>query len=569
MSGEPLSIQLLGISSQYVHASLAPWCLKKGLESYAKAPYTARVVEGTVNERPEQVLNRVAEVRPRVLAICCYIWNISYIRALLPRLRAVLPDTIMVLGGPEVSYRAEDALRSLPEADYLIAGEGELPLAKLLDALAGRGERDDVPGLCCRTARGLMLKPPYIHPAMPPSPIGSEYIEALQGRIAYLETSRGCPYSCAFCLSGRGEKLREQPLEEAFQDLLALAGSGAKTIKLVDRTFNANRRRAETILRFLSDKAKEGVIPPGITFHFEVAGDLLDEGTLAVVAGAPRGLFQFEIGLQSMDEDTLKAIRRKTDLDKWEHRVRKLIEAGTAHVHLDLIAGLTGEDLAAFIRGFDRVYALRPQALQLGFLKLIHGCAMREEPETYPCAFDPNPPYQVLSTPWMSKEDLDSLAVAETALNRLHNSGRFPRTLHYLTYTLGLAPYQLFFNLGQAILEAGDAAQSLDGLTNLLYGELARRYPEEETRLYDLLLLDRLASIPTTVLPRCLKRKDKRFFQVKRALEQRFPRPHGTARAVAFVYHGAERAVFCDYAPELKDPVTELYPVAEVGLEEL
>lgn len=566
---KPLSITLVGIASQYVHASLAPWCLLQGLAQFAQAPYYAQVAEGTVNEPQDKVLSRLVETKPDVLALCCYIWNITYIKAMLPWLRENLPHCHIVLGGPEVSYRPADILQTLPQVDSLIAGEGELPLALLVDALSGIGKLSDVPGLWYREGDVPVGREPHVHPALPDSPIGPAYLAALSGRIAYIETSRGCPYSCAFCLSGRGERLREQPLDQAFADLMALANSGSRTIKLVDRTFNANRKRAREILAFLSAQADAGQVPPGVTFHFEIAGDLLDPDTLAIIKTARPGLFQFEIGLQSMDESVLSANRRRTDLGRWEERVRALIALTTAHVHLDLIAGLKNETLAGFIQGFDRVYALSPQALQLGFLKVIHGSAIRENPGQYPTAFDPDPPYQVLDTPWMSREDLFALSQTEVALDRLHNSGRFARTLRFLTVDLGLSPYQLFFSLGQAIHQAGTKAQSLDALTCLVYNTLCALHPQHQDHLRDLLLWDRLAATPTTVLPPCLKRRDKRYFQVKRALDMRYPRKPGVARAVAFLYQGGERAVFCDYDGEKKAPVTGLYPLHEVGLEGL
>ena len=302
---------------------------------------------------------------------------------------------------------------------------------------------------------------------MQPSPCLEEYIAALDGRIAYLETSRGCPYACAFCLSGRGETLRHAPMERAQQEILQLAQSGAQTIKLVDRTFNADRSRARALLAFMAEEYGKG-IPKDVCFHFEIAGDLLDEATLALVNATPRGLFQFEIGLQSMHESTLRRVRRYTDMEHLKKQVRTLIAGGRAHVHLDLIAGLPGETLADFARGFDAAYALRPHALQLGFLKLIHGSAMREQPEQYPCTFDPAPPYQVQSTSAMSEKDFAVLTTADARWTSC-NSGRFVRTLRFLTGDAGCAPFELFLMLGQAISDAEKQARKgslpLDELT--------------------------------------------------------------------------------------------------------
>lgn len=565
---QPVKVMLASINSQYVHSSLAPWCLKAGLVAYALAEFDATVVEGTVNEPPAAMLARIVQARPDVLGISCAIWNITYVAELLPLIRDALPGCVIVLGGPEVGYRAADALASYPQADYLIAGEGELPFAWLLDALCGLRSFDDVPGLCSRSAQGPVIREPHVHETMQPSPFSPDYFLALGRRIAYLETSRGCPYNCAFCLSGREERLRSVPLERAYEEILLLANAGTKTVKLVDRTFNADRARAREILRFISDHA--GVdIPEGITFHFEIAGDLLDDTTLSLIESAPAGLFQFEIGLQSMDEVTLHKVRRRTDMTYLTRQVSRLIACGRAHVHLDLIAGLPGEGLAEFTRGFNEAYLLRPHALQLGFLKLIYGSAMREDPQTYPCEFDSQAPYQVQSTPWLSGEELAALELAEHTLDKLHNSGRFAGTLRWLTGEGGYEPFALFLMLGKVIQQA-EAAQgrlSLDELTDGVFGCLIEKLPQHQPLLRDLLLQDRLASTSTTVLPVCLKHKDARFHAVKRALGRLYPRDGSVMRAIGFLYAGeTDRVVFCDYVK--KDPVTGLYPLQGLTVEE-
>ncbi len=562
-----LKVVLAALNSQYVHSSLAPWCLRAGIMAYGQGEYEVQVVEGTVNEPLAEVAARVVAASPDVLGLCCYIWNIEAVKDLLPVVRTALPECVIVLGGPEVSFCAEETLKSIPEANYLIAGEGELPLARLLDALEGQGAPHEVPGLCCRKETGFHADSAYVHEMLPPSPYCPEYFDQLSGRIAYIEASRGCPFTCAFCLSGRREgRPRFVPLERVYDEIAALAHSGAKTIKFVDRTFNVNRNRADAILNHIADKAAS--FPPGITFHFEIAGDILATSTLEIIAAAPAGLFQFEIGLQSMSEATLSRVRRNTDMTKLKRNVRELIQCGRAHVHLDLIAGLTGEDLPTFIRGFDEAYQLGPHALQLGFLKLIPGSAMREEPNSYPCAYDPAPPYTVISTPWMSAEDLDTLKTAEKALDKLHNSGRFYRTLKYLTRRLGLSPFGVFLRLGQAIARAEEKQPrplSLDQLTACTLDTLQAFLPEHAATLRDLMLLDRLASVPSSVLPPCLKARDPRFFETKRLLAARYPRTPGVTRAMGFLTAGGmSRVAFCDYAD--KNPVTGRNPVRIINL---
>lgn len=562
---QPLAVTLLSLNSQYVHSSLAPWCLRAGVFAFARGSHQVTVLEGTVNEPLVKVARHVIRDAPRVLGVSCYIWNIKSVKALLPMIRAAMPGCVIVLGGPEVGFCPEDALEAMPEADFLIAGEGELPFARLLDALGGIGKLHEVPGLCCRTGKHFHLSPAHVHEAPPPTPYCPEYFGQLHGRIAYIEASRGCPFSCAFCLSGRQEgRPRFVPLERVYGEIGALAHSGARTIKFVDRTFNVNRSRADAVLQFISETSTS--LPPGITFHFEIAGDILAASTLEIISAAPAGLFQFEIGLQSMDAATLSRVRRKTDMEKLRKNIRALISQGNAHVHLDLIAGLPGEGLAGFARGFDEAYALGPHALQLGFLKLIHGSAMREDPETYPCTFDPEAPYTVTGTPCLSGEDLKALRLAERALDKLHNSGRFSRTLRWLTRAMGISPFSLFLSLGRAITEAeSGSALSLDGLTCLVLDHLTGWLPEKAQAIRDLLLLDRLSSVPSSVLPACLKSADTRFFICKRGLKARFPRKPGVIRAMGFLgSKGGSMVAFCDY--DGKDPVTGHWHVQVIPL---
>lgn len=565
-------VALVAINSQYVHSALAPWCLKEGLRAYARQPHQAEVFEGTVNEAPDRLIQALVATKPDLLGLCCYIWNIEYVATLLPRLRAALPDSTIVLGGPEVSFRPEQVLQGFEAADFVIIGEGERPLAALVDALYAGGDVSSVPGLCRRTTAGPVSTAPQGQAKLPNMPDYAQMAQQLSGRLAYIETSRGCPYACAFCLSGREDPLRFWPLEQAHAAILTLASSGARTIKFVDRTFNAGKQRAVQILRFIHLQLGEG-IPNGLTFHFEIAGDLIDQAFLDAVQAAPPGLFQFEIGLQSMDENTLHLVRRTTDMGLLRRQLQKLIDMGRAKVHLDLIAGLPEEDLDQFIRGFDQAYAMKPQMLQLGFLKLLHGSAMREDPVSYPLRFDQRAPYQVIQTPSLSAQDLNTLAITEFALDKLHNAGRFQQTLAFLTGPCSLSPFSLFFRLGLVMKAAQDALGvgiflSLDQLSQAVYQALVQMLPQHEGRLRDLMVIDRLCSTPTAKLPSFLRRSDPRFFRAKRALDSLYPRPQGLHRGLAFLYAGQkEQLIFCDY--QSRHPVTGLFPYTRLDLSDL
>lgn len=559
------SAALCALNAKYVHSSLAPWCLLAGVRAFAP-DIDAHVVEGTVNEPPETVLERIASGAPAVVTFSCYLWNIRQTLALAEQLKYRLPGVCIVLGGPEVSYCAETVLNENPAVDFVLSGEGETSVPALLSCLAkGKApSAEEVPGLCTRES----IAPPCVLSGEVPSPYTPEYFKALNGRIAYLETSRGCPFTCAFCLSGRCGTPRYFDLKGVYENILALANSGAQTVKLIDRTFNANPRHANAILRFLlSHYGKE--IPAGVCFHFEIAGDILTEETMELLAQMPAGAVQLEIGMQSFCEKTLEAVRRKTNTEKLKANIRRLAAMGNMHIHIDLIAGLPYEDVPTFAESFNTAYALGADMLQMGFLKLLHGAAMREEPQNFPCEFRSEPPYEVISTPWLTAEELEMLHSVEDVLERMVNSGRFQRTADYLMERTGLTPFALFQAIGKAAHEAGVAGHgvALDEYTAFLL-DTAPRLCENVTReaLRDVMVCDRLESNATGRLPLCLHIADPALGQtVKRLAALNPPRP-GVRRGVAILYT-ERQAVYVDY--ENKNPKTGRFALRRVELDAL
>ncbi|MBQ8536078.1 MAG: DUF4080 domain-containing protein, partial [Clostridia bacterium] len=307
------------------------------------------------------------------------------------------------------------------------------------------GEKD-VPGVHSREG----FQPPIPLPQPPISPFTAEYFAQLNGRMAYIETSRGCPFSCAFCLSGRREPVTFFPLEECLRDLVKLAQSGVKTVKLVDRTFNCRKDRAMAIWQHLIDRHAAGDFHD-VCFHFEVGADLFDEDSIALLNSAPKGLFQIEAGLQSFHGPALDACGRHTDMDKLIRNLKALLAPGNLHVHIDLIAGLPQEDFETFQRSFDQAFALRPHMLQLGFLKLIHGSRLRAETAKWVYRFAPYPPYEILQNDFITYPQLQALKRAEAALDAYYNTGRFPRSLQALLKSH--SPYQLFQLLGNRMAQ--------------------------------------------------------------------------------------------------------------------
>lgn len=483
---------LVAVNSQYIHSSLAVWYLK------AAADGEPTVYETTINRKLTESAQEIILHQPDFLGFSCYIWNIAYIKELCAKVKAALPHVKILLGGPEVSYRAAEVFKEIPEADFICTGEGEIPFAELYTALKSGGSTDEIKGICTKGH----LKDPYLTDALPRSPYCDEYFATLGGRIAYIESSRGCPYRCAFCLSGRCGGVRFFPLERTKKEMLLLAASGSRTIKFVDRTFNADKIRAREIFAFIGEHyGKE--IPKGVCFHFEIAGDILDQETFNVLRALPPGAVQFEVGLQSFNKETLEAVNRKTDIRRLCENIKKIMEMGNIHLHIDLIAGLPKEDLASFKNSFNMAFSLKPHHLQFGFLKLLNGADMRENKQEYPCEFNKEPPYEVTKTPWLTNAELQQLHKTEQIFDRLHNSGRFRRTEEYLLNELETLPFNLFAELA----EVKGQYKTPDELCALLLAHFGDRV--DRMRLRDCLVCDRLATNRNSRLPQILKVEDK------------------------------------------------------------
>ena len=554
------------LNSKYIHSSLAPWCLLAGVDKWCETGIEAEAVEGTINERPEAVMQRIVDKSPRVIGFCCYIWNITATKQLIKLVKDRLPESVIVLGGPEVSYNAGDVLAGEPLVDYIISGEGEKPFALLLNAVYRNQQPKNIPGLCQRKGGRSVVSAPNTPEEEPPSPYGKDYFEALKGRIAYLETSRGCPYSCAFCLSGRCGGVRFFDIGRAEREILLLANSGTQTVKLVDRTFNINRKRAAALFRFIIDNYGK-TIPDGVCFHFEIAGDILDDETIGLLKTAPAGAVQLEIGLQSFYPKTLEHIDRKTDIQRLKANISSITQAGNIHVHIDLIAGLPYEDIDRFQDSFDAAYSLRPNMLQLGFLKLLHGSKMRDHPDIYPCRYGELPPYEVIDTPWMSAEEIRRLHRTEDALERLYNSGRFKRTLEYILGKSGMTPFALFFSFGQHCTVKVKENISLDDYTAVAYEYFCGLEGIDKTVLRDIMVCDRLSTNPSGRLPKALDVKDD---LLKAALKELKKNPStcpikGVKRGAAVLYSEG-CVVYADY--EHKNPVTGEYQINKVSLKD-
>lgn len=494
-----MRLTITGLSSQYIHLPLAPFCLKRAVED-ALPEIQVSLCDLNINEPAEELLARLMATGPDAVGVCVYIWNRAAAARLLRMLRALDERILLIVGGPEVTWSVEETFREMP-CDYLLRGAGEESLPALLRALnASAPALDDIPGLCFRTPAGLHIAAPAPAPAPRADLYDESWHQTLQGRMAYVETSRGCPFSCAFCLSGQRERVRFMPQDQALALLIRLGQSGTDTVKLIDRTFNCHHGRTRFLLRGLIDAKRQGRIG-NVCYHLEVAADLFDEEELTLLAEAPPGLFQMEAGLQSFHPETLDACDRHTDMAHLAANLRRLLAPGNIHLHIDLIAGLPEEDFETFGRSFDLAYELRPHQLQLGFLKLIHGSRLRER--DWGQRFSPDPPYEILSTPCMSYAELTRLHGCAEAVDKMYSSGRFALTLSLALRTTGLRPFALMLRFGDA-LRARPGRWSLDRLTEMVYQELlSLGVPADALR--DALITDRLATNNTGHLPEVLQ----------------------------------------------------------------
>lgn len=491
-------IVLLAINTKYIHSSLSVWALASGISHFSCTAVETAVVEATINQNIDAIVAEVVAHSPALVGISTYIWNAHLLPGILCRLSRALPQAVIVLGGPEASFNAEHWLSH--GADYVLLGEGERSFPALVDALFSKSSLANIPGLCRIAQDKLIVNKQEILAEMPPDPFSSEWLHALGGRIAYLETSRGCPFSCAFCLSGQ-DCIRFFSSERAKQQLLALSRSGTKTVKLVDRTFNCNADRAYDLFDYVIHMETD------CCFHFEVAADLFDSRTIALLKTAPPGRIQLEAGLQSFYEPTLQAVSRRTDLKKAARNIQSLLSGGNIHIHVDLIAGLPLETFFEFQNSFNSAYALGAHKLQLGFLKLLHGSALRARAPELGIIFGDLPPYEIIRNPWISAEELDILCKTEDALEHAYNSGRFLSTLDYVLTATGMRPFDLYQGLGECIPHGGMA---LDLYTEKLYVYFCGLPGIQHELLRDTMVCDLLASTRGESLPPVLRVQDTR-----------------------------------------------------------
>lgn len=453
-----MRILICSINTKFIHSSLAPWYLKAHLE--ANSEYKAEILETTINNKIEYILEKILEFNAEFICFSTYIWNISLTEKLINLINIVSPNSKIILGGPEASYNFQNLMNKHKNIDYIIVSEGE----KAFTSLIKGDDKANIAGLVYRGGDMILQNPPEKFNDTPIDPYTDEYFAKLNNRIAYFESSRGCPYTCSFCLSGRRQDVRFFELNKVA--LAKLIKSGTKTIKFVDRTFNCHKKRTYEILKYLIDLYNKE--PFDVCFHFEIAAEILDENTLTLLKSAPIGLFQFEAGLQSFNQNTLQAVYRYSNTKILTENLIKIMECKNSHLHIDLIAGLPYEDFNSFGDSFNMAYAIRPHMLQLGFLKILYGTRLKDEHKSI--KHSPYPPYEILKSDWLSYNEILKLKRAEDVLDKLYNSGRFIKTLDFVFDNIDISPFDLFINIGEHINSLNImGAISLEKYTHILY----------------------------------------------------------------------------------------------------
>lgn len=403
-------ILLTTLNSKYVHMNLA---LRYLYEAASEFRDSLELREFTINNEEDYVFTELAGGGYDMICFSCYIWNIRPILALTENLKKASPDLKIVLGGPEVSYDGEALLKENPWVDGILVGEGEKTFPILCREFLEKG-------VVVTNQEMAVPEPeeiPFPYQTLPPEP----------DKTVYYESSRGCPFRCSYCLSSEAQPMRAWPLSRVFSELEYFLKRGVRQVKFIDRTFNWKEDRCRAILQYLLERDN------GITnFHFEMCGELLTDGILEDLSQARPGQFQLEIGIQSTNRPTLEAVNRRGDILLAGDRIRQVMAPGNVHIHLDLIAGLPYEGYDEFARSFRETYALRPHALQLGFLKVLKGTTIRDRWEEYGYAYRSHPPYQVISSNWLSAAELVKLKQMERILDLYYNKGGFRETLEHL-----------------------------------------------------------------------------------------------------------------------------------------
>ena len=527
-----MNILLTTLNSKFIHTALSIRYLK----SYCKEDFPSiDIEEYTINQNTDYIAREIYKKNADIVAFSTYIWNMRETLEITEILKTVNPNMIIILGGPEVSYNAEDILRDNDYIDYIIYGEGEETLKQLLLSIRDKKDIGSIQGVVYRNGKDI-----YTNAARPliedldsiPSPFDDD-IESFKNKIAYFESSRGCPFNCQFCLSSTIKGVRFFSLERAKSDLKKLIDIGVSQVKFVDRTFNAKKGYAMEIMNFIVEQKTKG-----INFHFEVTAHLVDDEMIDFLSNIKAGLFQFEVGVQSTNAETLKAIDRTTDFEKLSYVINRINSFNNIHLHLDLIAGLPYEGYESFRKSFNDVYNLNPHKLQLGFLKLLRGSELRKKSDEYGFKFIDIAPYEVLENDYISYDELSKLKNVEDIVDKYGNEWYFKNTIDYIIENYFETPFDFYkdFSNYWELKEYHTVSHGRMSLYEKLYEFLSSSVADNEEFVSNLIKYDFLLNNKTSTLPVFLRNKEEDnlkairhdFLQKESNLEKYLPEYLGT-----------------------------------------
>ena len=415
---------LVAIDSKFIHSNLA----LRYIKNYCGDRYDISIKEFTINQKIEYITDEIISFDADLICFSCYIWNIEYVNEIIYILKTANPKLKILLGGPEVSYETKEYMLKNDFVDFIIFGEGEISFHEFLNAIYESGDLSTVNGLAYRHENEIVVNSPreIIHnldKLVTPYENNEKYYD----KIIYYESSRGCPFRCSFCMSSIDKSVRYFSLERVKKDLLILLNTNARQIKFVDRTFNSDYKRAMKIMQFIVDNNKSNM-----TIHFEITADIMNDEFLEFLKAMPINMFQFEIGVQSLNEETLNEINRKTNIQKLTYAINKIKENNNIHMHLDLIAGLPYEDYETFKLSFNRIHNLYADKLQLGFLKVLKGTKIYNDIDIHSIKYNKTAPYEIIKNKYISYQQILKLKNIEELVDRYYNERYFDKTIKYI-----------------------------------------------------------------------------------------------------------------------------------------
>ncbi|MDZ4991409.1 DUF4080 domain-containing protein [Clostridium perfringens] len=512
-----MKILLTAINSKYIHSNLAVRYLKAFTKDL---DFQGDIKEFSINDRVENILEGIIEEKPDVVAFSCYIWNMEFVNRLAELIKLVDPKIEILYGGPEVSYEGKEFLENHP-GEYVIVGEGEKTFRELVLYKLGEGKVEDIKGLNYKKDGKVFENPPRPEMDMNELIFPYTYEEDINNKIVYYEASRGCPFKCKYCLSSVMHGVRFLDVERVKKELKYFMERGLKLVKFVDRTFNCNREYTVELLKYLSEQDTD------TRFHFEVAADLLTDEQIEILNNAPKGRFQLEVGVQTTNNEVLHNINRYITYENIKEKVLKVASGKNVMQHLDLIAGLPGEDLESFKKSFNDVHAIRPDEIQLGFLKLLKGSSMREEAEKWGIVYSPYAPYEIIRSNNISYEELLLLKKVEAMVDKYYNSCKFNNVIKFFL-NIYEKPFDFYYDLAMFFEEKGNFKRSIGNVEYykiLLDFYIEKLQGKDESLLKEVLKFDYLCFNKKRWLPdfliRTITKEDEQ--RIKDSFDRQMP----------------------------------------------